>query len=230
MINDYVIKRPWKDVFSLKIQHILDAYTKKGIFDRSFFEKSLKPLLKAKDLAIDIDLKDFYEYSKIEQHFFTFELNDFQLVDVSYKTHPDLKLIDVLQMSCAIPVLISPVCFDNKCYIDGGVSCNYPLKQCMEQQKNGSEILGFKNVLFEENLEKTIINESSTLLEFIMNFLFKMIFSLSAEGPMTEKPKEIVCHCSFLNIGSMKKAVDSMEERKSLFQKGVESAADFIRG
>jgi len=232
MINDYVIKRPWKDVFSLKIQHILDAYTKKGIFDRSFFEKTFNPLLKAKDLALDIDLKDFYEYSKIEQHFFTFELNDFQLVDVSYKTHPDLKLIDALQMSCAIPVLISPVCFDQKCYIDGGVSCNYPLKQCMEQQKNGDEILGFRNVLFEENLEKTIIDESSTLLEFIMNFLFKAIFSLSAvnenNGPMTEKPKEVICHCSFLNIGSMKKAVDSMQERKGLFQKGVESAIEFL--
>jgi predicted acylesterase/phospholipase RssA len=32
-INDYIIKRPWHDVFPIKIQNILDAYTKKGIFD-----------------------------------------------------------------------------------------------------------------------------------------------------------------------------------------------------
>jgi len=236
MINDYVIKRPWKDVFSVKIQNILDAYTKKGIFDRPFFEKSFKPLLEAKDLTLDISLKEFYEYSGIEQHFFTFELNDFQLVDVSYKTHPNVKLVDAIQMSCAIPVLISPVCLDEKCYIDGGVSCNYPLKQCVEQHKNTSEILGFRNV-FEENYEKTVVNEQSNLLDFIMNFLFKVIFSLSVQhhidfhnnSDSSEKPLEIICNSSFLNIGSMKKAVDSMEERKNLFQNGVASAKAFLR-
>jgi predicted acylesterase/phospholipase RssA len=189
--------------------------------------------LDAKDLSLDITLNEFYEYSGVEQHFFTFELNDFQLVDISFKSHPTLKLIDALQMSCAIPVLITPVCQNDKCYIDGGVSCNYPLKQCMEQQKNINEILGFRNV-FEENYEKTVVNEQSNLLDFIMNFLFKVIFSLSASNneilcdTTLEKPLEVVCNSSFLNIGSMKKAVDSMEERKNLFQKGVESARAFL--
>ena len=32
-VNDYVIKRPWHDVFPIKVQNVLDAYTKKGIFD-----------------------------------------------------------------------------------------------------------------------------------------------------------------------------------------------------
>jgi predicted patatin/cPLA2 family phospholipase len=121
---------------------------------------------------------------------------------------------------------------DEKCYIDGGVSCNYPLKQCIEHQKNTSEILGFRN-LFEENYEKTVVNEQSNLLDFIMNFLFKVIFSLSVyhknDSESSEKPLEVICNSSFLNIGSMKKAVDSMEERKSLFQKGVESARAFLR-
>jgi predicted acylesterase/phospholipase RssA len=35
-LNDYIIKRPWQDVFPIKIQNILDAYTKKGIF-KPFF-------------------------------------------------------------------------------------------------------------------------------------------------------------------------------------------------
>jgi predicted acylesterase/phospholipase RssA len=29
-LNDYLIKRPWKDVFPVKVQNIFDAYTKKG--------------------------------------------------------------------------------------------------------------------------------------------------------------------------------------------------------
>jgi predicted acylesterase/phospholipase RssA len=228
MINDYILKRPWKDLFHLKIHHILEAYTKKGIYDRSFFEKSMKPLLEAKDLSLNITLSDFYHYSQVEQHFFTFELNEFKLVDVSYKTHPEICLIDALQMSCAIPLLISPVCIENNCFIDGGVSCNYPLTQCIaDHPDSNNEILGFKNVM-EDTFEKTVVNQESSLVDFLLNFLFKMIFSLSINDKQPIIPLEVVCCTPFLNIGSMKKAVDSMEERKSLFQKGVEAAEEFL--
>ena len=66
-INDYIIKRPWQDVFPVKIQNILDAYTKKGIFDFKTIEKCFKPLFDAKDIPLDISLNDFYELSKIDR-------------------------------------------------------------------------------------------------------------------------------------------------------------------
>ena len=44
-INDYIIKRPWHDVFLIKVENVLDAYTKKGIFDIRTVEKCFKPLL-----------------------------------------------------------------------------------------------------------------------------------------------------------------------------------------
>ena len=74
-INDYIIKRPWHDVFPIKVQNVLDAYTKKGIFDIKTVEKCFKPLLDAKDLSMDITLEEFYKYSNIELHFFSFEIN-----------------------------------------------------------------------------------------------------------------------------------------------------------
>ena len=41
-INDYIIKRPWQDVFAIKAQNIFDAYTKKGLFDIKTIEKCFK--------------------------------------------------------------------------------------------------------------------------------------------------------------------------------------------
>ena len=38
-INDYIIKRPWHEVFPINVQKIFDAYTKKGIFDIKTVEK-----------------------------------------------------------------------------------------------------------------------------------------------------------------------------------------------
>ena len=118
IINDYILKRPWKEVFSIKVQNILDAYTKKGIFDISTIEKCFKPLLNAKDLDLNINLKDFYEYSKIEMHFFSFEINRFELVDISYKSHPELSLLSAIQMTCALPVFLTPVFTKVDTFID----------------------------------------------------------------------------------------------------------------
>ena len=50
-INDYIIKRPWKDVFKIKVEKILESYSKKGIFDIKTIEKCFKPLFAAKDIA-----------------------------------------------------------------------------------------------------------------------------------------------------------------------------------
>ena len=74
-INDYIIKRPWQDVFPIKVQNIFDAYTKKGIFDIKTIEKCFKPLLDAKDIPMDINLENFYNLTKIELHLFSFEIN-----------------------------------------------------------------------------------------------------------------------------------------------------------
>jgi predicted acylesterase/phospholipase RssA len=226
-INDYIIKRPWKEVFSVKIQNIFDAYTKKGIFNHETIEKCFKPLLNAKDLDLTIDLKDFYEYSKIELHFFAFEINQFHLVDISYKSHPQLSLLTAIQMTCALPVLVSPVCIDDKCFIDGGVQCNYPLKYCLEAHSEQEEILGFRNQ-YESSERNTAITGESTLLDFIMNFLFKLIFSISRDHLQPTISSEIICNTKFLSIEYFKKTFVEEGSRRELFQQGIEAAELFI--
>ena len=75
-IYDFMIKRPWKDVFNMKIDNILAAYSKKGIFDEKTFVKCFRSLFDAKNIPLDVTLKDYYdEFSKIELHFFTFDIN-----------------------------------------------------------------------------------------------------------------------------------------------------------
>ena len=224
-INDYIIKRPWQDVFLIKVQNIFDAYTKKGIFDIKIIEKCFKPLLDAKDISMEITLEDFYKYSNIELHFFTFEINEFQLEDISYLNYPKLPLLTAIQMTCGLPILVTPVCLDNKCYIDGGIVCNYPLKYCVESGKKIEEILGFKNIY---SKDKNYIDKDSTLLDFIMNFLFKIINSLSLDHIQPTIENEVILNTSLLSIGFLKTALSNIEVRKDLFKNGEESAATFL--
>jgi predicted acylesterase/phospholipase RssA len=226
-LYDYIIKRPWQEVFPINIQNIFDSYTKKGIFDDKTVIKCFKPLLDAKDISMNISLKEFYEYSKIELHMFSFEVNTFQIEDVSYLTHPDVSLITAIQMSCAVPVLMTPICVEDKCYIDGGITCNYPLKYCIDSGKNIEEILGFKNKY--EDYNKNRINSSSSLLDFIMNFLFKIILSISSSSkvqiPITF---EVISNTDFLSISTLKSALYSTEVREKLYTNGIETALKFL--
>ena len=224
-INDYIIKRPWHDVFPIKVQNIFDAYTKKGIFDIKTIEKCFKPLLDAKDISMDINLEDFYKLSNIELHMYSFEINEYKVQDISYLTHPKLSLMTALQMTCGLPIFVTPVCMDNKCYIDGGMACNYPLNYCIESGKIHDEILGFKNKYSEE---KANINSDSTLLDFLFSFLFKAVFSVSTYNIQPKIKNEVFCDTVCVNFDILKNALSNIEVRRNLFKNGTESAEKFI--
>ncbi len=224
-INDYLIKRPWHELFKIKVESIFDAYKSKGIFDAKTIEKCFKPLLDAKDIPMDINMKDFYELSKIELHMYSFEVNEYKICDISYLTHPELSLITAIQMTCALPILVRPVCIDNKCFIDGGLTCNYPLNKCVESGKNPNEILGFKN---NYGNDKNIINGESTMLDFLLGFLFKSLFSLSTDHIQPCVKYEVICNTKYLTIDLLKSALSSSEARKDLLNNGIESGKEFL--
>ena len=224
-INDYLIKRPWKDLFVIKIENILEAYTKKGIFDNKVIEKCFKPLFDAKDIPLNITLAEFYEISKIELHMFSFEINEYKAEDISHLSHPNLTLMTAIQMTCALPVLVTPVCVDDKCYIDGGMVCNYPLNYCINSGKIPVEILGFKN---QYNNEKNCINSESSLLDFLLSFLFKAVFCLNTDNIQQSVQYEVICNANLLSINTLKEALSNIEVRKDLFTNGKESAISFL--
>lgn len=224
-IRDYIIKRPWQDVFPVKVQNIFDAYTKKGVFDIKTFEKCFRPLLDAKDINMDINLEDFYKLSNIELHLFAFEINEYKIHDVSYLTYPKLSLLSAIQMSCALPLLVTPVCIEDKCFIDGGFSCNYPLNYCIESGKLPDEILGFKN---KYDIQKTVINAESTILDFMTTFLFTTISRFNTENEQQEIKNEVICDARYLSIDVLRRAASSVDARRELFNSGIETATKFL--
>jgi predicted acylesterase/phospholipase RssA len=224
-INDYIIKRPWQDVFTIKVENIFEAYSKKGVFDIKIIEKCFKPLLDAKDIPLDVTLSDLYKFSNIELHMYSFEINDYKIQDISYLTHPNLSLITAIHMTCSLPILVTPVCIDDKCYIDGGMACNYPINFCIESGKIHDEILGFKN---KYKNEKNNINSESSLLEFLFSFLFKAVFSVSKANILPQIKNEVLFDTHYLNFEILCKSLNSIDVRKDMFSKGTESAIQFL--
>jgi len=235
-LNDYFIKRPWKDAFPIGARQILDAYTKRGIFDKSFIEIIYKPLFNAKDISMNITMGEFYEYSKVEIHLFTVELNSFETVDISYKTHPNLELLTALYMSSAVPIIFAPCLFENKCYMDGGITTNYPLDICMKNNKCDKKeefcdtIISFANEYEEDESGKdatsrnSSVDESSSLLDYIMCFISKLIYNVSTEDIQPKIKNEIKYKIPHISLTVLKETIYNKEARQDLWDRGKKSA------
>jgi len=231
IVVEYFIKRPWKDVMNINVQTILDAYGKRGLFDKKLLEIIFKPLFDAKDISLQVTMKEFYEYSKIEMHFFSLELNRYRIVDISHTTHPDLSLITALQMTSCMPVLFAPVIEDENCYVDAGCIANYPLDFCIERCKDTDAILGFKNVYDNDTDNKkndTVLD--STMFEYLINLMYKIVSNASTECKQTKIKHEVLLQRIEPNtLSTVQKAILEESERLLLFQDGKESANEFLQ-
>jgi len=230
-LDDYFIKRPWDKVIANSTVHLMDIYNQRGLINENFFIESIKPLLSAKDLSIDITMEELYEFNQIELHIYTVNINSncLEKVDVSYKTYPKLSLVKALQMSMSFPVIFHPVCLEEtqSCFIDGGLLNNYPLNDCLEQQQcEHDAILAFKNKWSTDNV---IINEKSTIVDFLLIVFKKMIYTLDTEGKQVNVKNTILCDMSGLdNFDKWIETLSSEELRLKTIEMGYAAALDFI--
>jgi predicted acylesterase/phospholipase RssA len=190
----YFIRRPWNKLYAYnKSEMVLNLYNQKGIFKRAIFEKTLYPLLEGRGLSGNITMKELFEYSKIDIHFFSLELNSMTKTDLSYKTHPDLRVVDAIYMSSACPILFSP-CIDEAsktCYVDGGLICNYPVNECIENEKCiPDEILGMRNI-FEHYVNP--VTESTSVFEYFTSIYKQVTMYALNEQSYQPIQNEVVC-------------------------------------
>ena len=231
-LNKYIIERPWHDAFKVNAKQIFDSYYNKGLFDKKLAEIIFKPLLQAKDLNLTISLQQFYEFSQIDLHIFTFELNQFETVEMSHTTHPDMELLQALTMSSALPGIFMPTIIGNKCYVDGGVMCNYPLNQCLRDHTNKEEILGIKSSYNKEidNFKNVEVTSETSLLEYVicltinsMNFIRNTVSVESIENTIkcfvSENP---------LTLDFIQESIRSPELRQKWITMGEEDALPLL--
>jgi NTE family protein len=230
-INSYLLDRPWHNVFSVNIKNFLNVYKTCGIYDIKFFEIFFKSLFAAKDIKIDVTLKEFYNFCKKDIHVYSVDANEFKLEDISHKTHPDLQLITALHMTCSIPLIFSPVFIDDKCYIDGGVINNYPVLYClMRPDILNDEILGLTNI-FSNEKENTIV-KNINVLDYVYKIILKLIrgnISTIQNSNYAEIKYEVFINNNNLNIKDLYCALTSSNERRSLFEDGIQSGISFLK-
>ena len=231
-LNKYIIERPWHDAFKVTGKQIFNSYYKKGLFDKKLAEIIFKPLLEAKDLSLSITLEEFYEFSKIDLHIFTFELNKFETVELSHTTNPTMLLLDALTMSSALPGIFMPTIIDDCCYIDGGVMCNYPINQCLRDHTNKDEILGIK-CSYDKDLDKfknVTVTTDTSLLEYVICLTINTMNFIRNTVTIETIDNTVKCYVSEnpLTLDVIQEVIQNPELRRTLLTMGEKDAEQFM--
>jgi predicted acylesterase/phospholipase RssA len=215
-MDDFLIKRPWQNVFKFDMYSLMGVFNKKGIFDINSFRDTFLPAFKGKDVPIDINMKDFFDLTKIEIHIFTTELNTFKTIDISHKTHPEWRVVDAVYSSSSVPIIFTPYLIDGNCYCDGGLLINYPLKCCVENGANPDEILGLN---YHPKDEMSEIGSESTLLDYIMLIIRKLIKIILDHDKINIK-YEYEVNGPSITIYDIYNCISNMDERIRLIKLG----------
>jgi predicted acylesterase/phospholipase RssA len=227
-IDTYLIERPWNTIYNITPKQILDAFYKKGVFNSTLIEQSLKPLFQGKGLDTTITLKEMYDFNNISYHFFTFDVNHFETIDLSYETHPDLSVIDAITMSSTLPGIFMPHFKDDCCYIDGGIMFNYPASYCLNKYPN-EDIFG---IGVEDISGNSIVTEESNMLELLIYFLNNsrkhLIRQNTINVPRLKYEVTWIMQMKEFTLEYITRIINNKEERLKMIEKGEEYAKDFL--
>jgi predicted acylesterase/phospholipase RssA len=219
--DDFMIKRPWHHVFNFNLQSIIQSYETKGIFSNKIIEDTIRPVLSAIDLSIDITLKQLYEYTNIDAHFITSELHSFQMVDLSHTTHPDWRLVDAVYCSCCLPVLFSPFSKDTELYMDGALFQHFPVNACIKNGAEIHEIFGINKIFNETVLQPQI----DTLLDYVLFLVQKVLDNVAIKEQHI--PYQVNIVSTPITLYDIYKGTSDIENRKQLIQDGVDAWNQF---
>lgn len=229
VLDNYLINRPWNELYKTNFSSFIDSYTNCGIFGFYIIEETLKPVLKSKDIDIDITMKSFYELTNIDLHIFSTQYEGLTEIDISYKTHPEWKLTEAVYASCCFPFLFKPFVKDSKTYIDGGLVNNYPMNKCIENsiklKDEQDSILGVSILRTDNN--NTINPEFETVFTYIINIIYKLLNKCNPK-PIPIK-NEIIIKSSLGPSFNLYEVLKSKEQRKKFVDHGKQCADMFIQ-
>jgi predicted acylesterase/phospholipase RssA len=226
-LDNYLINRPWHLLFKFSLHSVIGSFQNNGIFGIDIIKELFMPLFNAKDIPIDISMKDFYDLSKIELHFFAVNFCTFELIDISHKTFPEWTLIEAIYASSCAPILFKPFLKNGSIYIDGGILSNCPLRQLIDDKSI--------DPIFDEIVSLNCVRESKTtcdefsnmtLFKFIIILISKIIQSIQKRNLESEinKMNHILIDQNFIPVYDVHSIVNNHEHRILLIEHGVNSA------
>lgn len=213
---------------SIKNLKVSNFFTDYGLDNGEKLQAFIKVFLKNKFGNDLITLQELYDRTKKKLITVVTNVNTKKTEYISIDTAPDLPVFLAVQMSMAIPLLYKPIDYNNTMYVDGGLSCNFPVSYYIDNTKTEPEF-EFEKVLafvFHGDTEKDIAIKSFD--DYIYNIIkcsFSTIQNINRTNAINKK-----CHVVEIEpcIKTNLKFELTLDMKKKLYKTGYNSIKKFI--
>ena len=155
------------DIINFEKFNIDEMFLDNGIFNNNSIKIFLKTCLKYKYNINDITFIELYKKTNINFVVKVYNLSLQKNEHFSHKNHPNLSVIDAIQMSSCIPILFKPIKYNNNYYIDGGINNSIPF---LKKKKYKNYILIYITSINNNLNNNNLINyENMNYIEYINN-------------------------------------------------------------
>jgi len=155
------------DIINFEKFNIDEMFLDNGIFNNNSIKIFLKTCLKYKYNINDITFIELYKKTNINFVVKVYNLSLQKNEHFSHKNHPNLSVIDAIQISSCIPILFKPIKYNNNYYIDGGINNSIPF---LKKNKYKNYILIYITSINNNLNNNNLINyENMNYIEYINN-------------------------------------------------------------
>jgi len=213
--------------------NIIDnIYNYNCIINNKKIKEVLRIIIKKKYGKDNITFKELYNMTKICLIINVYCLDDNKIEYLSYKTTPDMDIVDAILMTIAIPILFQPVIYNGKTYCDPGIKTHIDLDYFFTSELNYDE----KNEMINKTLcilietcqrnyvTQTHINDENRI-DSIINYISRIFYVITDS---TKEYKEY----NVINIKSSLKFYDlevTNEIKNKLILLGFIKTYDYIK-
>jgi predicted acylesterase/phospholipase RssA len=149
------------DIPQLMKIRITSFYNKFGFVDITPIRKKLVEVCSCDPTFREVEMKIYIS---------AFCLNTSETVYFSKDTHPDMKIIDAVCMSMAVPLIFACGKYDGNTYVDGGTMEQYPLFPFLDKKPHEITCIKIKmDKIYQENINNPKQFVESLILSTLSN-------------------------------------------------------------
>jgi predicted patatin/cPLA2 family phospholipase len=227
-INEILFKINFGDFQECKLINLIE---KSGLDEGIKFTNFLKALFLNKDIAFNITFIDLFIKTNI---IFTISVVNITNGKVEYYNHlsqPDMSVLLCVRMSANIPLLFSPVLYNNNYYVDGALLDPFPFFYNKNTKKYGLWLFDDYEYKFVHNLDLNFIKSISYSFDYIPNLLRIIHINYIKEfynKIIKRKPDNVI----FINFEYSKLTPDNFnieyEDKIKIYNFGVNQTKHFF--
>lgn len=204
------IKLP--DLNDISLHNLVNNY---ALIKNPELYNTLENIFEKCNISKNITFLELYDLTKKQLDITSFNMHKCKTVIFNYQNYPNLKIIDALNMSCNLPLLFSPIEFEDDFYVDGGILDNYPLTYF---PYNDPSVIGIRTL----STEKFELDCFEDYLHCIFKTLVSANDSLQSNHNKNQSIDIIVNNVSVIDFGI------NYDEILELFQLGINAAEQFL--